>query len=111
MRGDTGAVGVVSKLLRGNNGDNVFVFDIVWRVADEFVITGVNPLWKWLNNKNVVYDQSSEHKKWTKLKLQKNKTMRRVDFVDAQKPNRNTFMYRVCWKTKENKKWKQKQMD
>lgn len=29
MRGDTGAVGVVSKFLRGNNGDNVFVFDIV----------------------------------------------------------------------------------
>lgn len=60
MRGDTGAVGVVSKFLRGNNGDNVFVFDIVWRVADEFVITGINPLWKWLNNKNVVYDQSND---------------------------------------------------
>lgn len=60
MRGDTGAVGAVSKLLRGNNGDNVFVFDIVWRVADEFVITGINPLWKWLNNKNVVYDQSND---------------------------------------------------
>lgn len=29
MRGDTGAVGAVSKFLRGNNGDNVFVFDIV----------------------------------------------------------------------------------
>lgn len=45
IRGETGAVGAVSNDLRGNNGDSVFVFEIVCRV-DVFVITGINPLWK-----------------------------------------------------------------
>lgn len=43
IRGETGAIGAVSNVLRGNNGDSVFVFVTVFRVV-LLVMTGKIPL-------------------------------------------------------------------
>lgn len=55
-RGDTGTVGAVSNDRRGNNGDDSiglfewFVVNVCRVIVGVVVWTGINPLWKWLNN-------------------------------------------------------------